>query len=322
MSRIISKLPSIEMKEGTGPSLELARECLGTLLASDQELVCENVVSEAGLLSLEGVAETVEAAYAQCEERVPAGALVTERRIVSQPFWSELVVAARDEQTALQLANSQITATAEVKSVQVTERGRNSAFGVGQPCNHYAFRVWQPAVVSISVERQARVSWTVQRKVAADEVEYSGLAKWLANCALSVSEVLRKANGSLRPYLPGQPKFICAQDKCTHSCCLLPSSRLVFVTKSFADVVKGQCSLDEREFVDTRTGFPVLKTREENKCVFVDDCNRCRIHAIKPHQCASYPFDMAFFSLKHDGILVMEIRAFGRVRTNCSSNAG
>ena len=106
----------------------------------------------------------------------------------------------------------------------------------------------------------------------------------------------------LRPFLPGDPKFICAQDKCSHPCCEF-SGYLVHVTKAFSDNVHAQFGLKRDEFIDPIFDPPVLSHRDGYKCIFVDDNNRCKVHSIKPSGCIVYPFDLAFCSLEHNGSL-------------------
>ena len=299
-------VPRIEILDASGPSIEAAREKLRVKAQPDQQIVCEEVLSDGSTLNLEGIAETVEEAFVACEQRVPEGASITERSVSLQPCFKDLVVRGRDEESARGIAASKMAPTTVIKGSLLIELGKKGFLGIGSTDNSYAVRIWQPAVVNITVKTLVRVRRTFQSN-AADDNDRAGLIEWLTKCASwFTSNIVLTRGTTLRPYLPGQPTFICAQDKCTHTCCKFSRSHLVVVYKSFADAVKARYGVEDQNFISTWPGFHVLKTREHSKCVFVDDNNRCRVHHVRPHQCVSYPFELAFFSLRADGSLLLQ----------------
>ncbi|MBR1921164.1 MAG: YkgJ family cysteine cluster protein [Kiritimatiellae bacterium] len=53
----------------------------------------------------------------------------------------------------------------------------------------------------------------------------------------------------------------------------------------------------EQDFIDRETELApdraglILRSRPDGACVWLDDANRCRIHAVKPDKCRTFPLD-------------------------------
>ena len=302
-----SSVPKLALLQAEGGTVELAREALSAKsLAVNAEVVCEEVVSDGKPFNLDAAGDTVDEAFNRGEQQLPPEATILERTILSEPGWKEIAVKARDETSARELAASKIATNAAIKKIELAKTGRKGILGVGRTDDEYRIQVWQSAVVRISAANVARLRWTVQISDAATATENTILFQWLERCASLINDIATKRGLALRPYLPGQPKFICAQDRCTNPCCKFSPSHLVVVYKEFADAVESQYGIQQEKFVATWPGFCVLKTREQSRCVFVDDRNQCTVYGIRPHQCVSYPFELAFFSLTDDGRLALE----------------
>jgi Fe-S-cluster containining protein len=71
----------------------------------------------------------------------------------------------------------------------------------------------------------------------------------------------------------------------------------VFVTRQRAVLIAEHLGVELSEFRRRYTrrdveGGHLLRDRslEDDACIFLDDANRCMIHAVKPEQCANFPF--------------------------------
>ena len=299
--------PSIEILDITATSLDAAREGLKSKIKPDRQiLVCEEVISDGKPLMLEGFAESIEQAFDSCQKRVPAEASVTERLTRFEPAERILAVKARDEESARQAATSTMNSSSVITDVRLVEHGRKGFLGIGRTDSMYEVRVRQRAVVTLRAETKAHVRWTLQSSDPENDVDRAGLIQWLERCACWFAPFAQKRGSALRPYIPGNPTFICAQERCTNTCCKFSRDHLVVVWGELADAIKAKQGLDYKDFVDQYPGFHALKMREQKKCVFVDDCNRCRIYDLRPPQCVSYPFELAFFRLKPNGSFSLE----------------
>ena len=298
--------PDIQIIEAWGSSLNEVREKLSSMANRDRQLVCEEVLSDGSPLSLKGAADTIEEAFASCEKQVPAEGSISERAVLFEPCEKRAVVKGRGELEARQAATLALTAASQIKEIKLIENGRKGFLGVGRTDNTYEVCAWQHALVTVTISTKARVRWTLQSNEPGSETDRAGLIELVGRCASWFTRFAQERRSALRPYMPGNPTFICAKEKCTKTCCKFSRSHLVVVWGEFADAVKDQYGLEYKDFIAQYPGFHALKSREERKCVFVDDCNHCKIYDLRPPQCVSYPFELAFFRLKPNGKLSLE----------------
>jgi Fe-S-cluster containining protein len=129
-------------------------------------------------------------------------------------------------------------------------------------------------------------------------------------CAGTLPEMLARIRSNpgrrdAEAYLPGQPKFVCAQANCTNSCCKdrgeMPFQ--VPVSLAFREAVRATREISDSQFVRIEADMPSLVKDSSGKCVFLDSQRQCTVYDIRPVDCATYPFDLAFFDLRHDGNL-------------------
>jgi Fe-S-cluster containining protein len=264
------------------------------------------VLSDGSRLSLEGVGDTIDGAYDSLKDRIPPDGSIIDRVVVFEPGERSAVIKGQDEQSARRAAGLAMSPKSVIRDIRLVESGRKGFLGIGRTDNSYEVRMWQPAVVTVNVSTKARVRWTIQSREQGDETDRTGLIEWFERCASWFTPFAEKRGSALRPYLPGTPKFICAQEKCTKTCCKFSQSHLVVVWGEFADKVKAERGLEYTDFIDQYPGFHALKSRDQRKCVFVDDNNHCGIYNLRPHQCVSYPFELAFFRLRPNGTLSLE----------------
>ena len=72
---------------------------------------------------------------------------------------------------------------------------------------------------------------------------------------------------------------------------------IVRVGESEISRIAAYLGMDEREFIARETEVApdrqglVLRNTPEDACVWLDGGNRCRIHAVKPDKCRSFPFE-------------------------------
>jgi Fe-S-cluster containining protein len=80
------------------------------------------------------------------------------------------------------------------------------------------------------------------------------------------------------------------------ACCRIPNG-IVRVSEIEIARIAEFLGMQESEFVAKETDVApdrkglVLKSREDDSCVWLTDDNRCRIHPVKPDKCKSFPYE-------------------------------
>lgn len=80
------------------------------------------------------------------------------------------------------------------------------------------------------------------------------------------------------------------------ACCRIKNG-IVRVSDTEIRRIAEYLGMDDLEFIDTQTEVApdrkglVLKSQNNGACVFLTAENRCRIHAVKPDKCRTFPFD-------------------------------
>lgn len=78
-------------------------------------------------------------------------------------------------------------------------------------------------------------------------------------------------------------------------CCIAGNDYFVFLSSDDVERIRGYLDLSvgwfrRRYLVKTVDGDPVLAYRDDGRCVFLQNDNRCRIYPVRPLQCKTYPF--------------------------------
>ena len=80
------------------------------------------------------------------------------------------------------------------------------------------------------------------------------------------------------------------------ACCRIPNG-IVRVSEIEIARIAEFLGMQESEFIAKETDVApdrkglVLKSREDDSCVWLTDDNRCRIHPVKPDKCKSFPYE-------------------------------
>jgi hypothetical protein len=138
-------------------SLEEARKRARSTLTGDEVLLSQEVISDAGTVTVTGVGATIEAAFEDAERKVPHNALLLARRELVSPLERTFEITASDEPTAKSLAEKCTGARAKLESVVLKTPGRKGFLGIGRRPNIYTARVLRRAEVEISFRPKAKL---------------------------------------------------------------------------------------------------------------------------------------------------------------------
>jgi Fe-S-cluster containining protein len=127
-------------------------------------------------------------------------------------------------------------------------------------------------------------------------------------CAAAMPEILDRVRSDpgahdIRPYLPEQEQFVCAQSLCTNSCCKqhdLP----ILISQRFEEDVTSTRGLAQQDFITIKNGVLFLRKDNCGQCVFLGNRDQCTVYDIRPASCIMYPFELVFFDLLQDGHVV------------------
>lgn len=87
--------------------------------------------------------------------------------------------------------------------------------------------------------------------------------------------------------------FVCRE---CGACCRIKDG-IVRVGDAEIERIARYLGMSEQEFIAGETEISpdrrglVLKSRPDGACVYLTDDNRCRIHAVKPDKCRTFPFE-------------------------------
>lgn len=86
--------------------------------------------------------------------------------------------------------------------------------------------------------------------------------------------------------------------KCTGcgSCCRIPNA-IVRVSDAEIARIAAYLGVSEMDFISKETEVApdrrglILRSRDDDSCVWLTEDNRCRIHPVKPDKCRSFPYE-------------------------------
>ena len=80
------------------------------------------------------------------------------------------------------------------------------------------------------------------------------------------------------------------------ACCRIKDG-IVRVSNAEIARIAQYLGMEEQEFIDKETVVApdrkglILRNRADDSCVWLDEHNHCRIHAVKPDKCRTFPFE-------------------------------
>ena len=80
------------------------------------------------------------------------------------------------------------------------------------------------------------------------------------------------------------------------ACCRIRDG-IVRVSEGEITRIAAYLGMTETEFIEKETELApdrkglILRSRADGACVWLDENNRCRIHAVKPDKCRTFPFE-------------------------------
>ena len=87
--------------------------------------------------------------------------------------------------------------------------------------------------------------------------------------------------------------FVC---QCCGACCRIPNG-IVRVSDAEIARIAAYLGMSEADFIAQETEVApdrktlMLKSHPDGACVYLTDDNRCRIHAVKPDKCRTFPYE-------------------------------
>lgn len=139
-------------------SLEEARNEVMSQTPAGLQLLSETIISDGKPGSFNGVAETIEAAFAKVQSEIPDDAFDLEKKELIAPARKVITVEAFDEDSATMEANRQIPENAVIESLKLTNSGRKGFLGIGKKPNIYEAEVFQHAMVEIAYKQKAKIT--------------------------------------------------------------------------------------------------------------------------------------------------------------------
>jgi len=97
----------------------------------------------------------------------------------------------------------------------------------------------------------------------------------------------------MQPFFEKQPlRFSCTQ---CGRCCLTGGDYYVYLTETESEVIRKRLQLSSnwfrRRYLERlEEGELVLASGEDDCCIFLDTSGQCRVYAVRPLQCRTYPF--------------------------------
>lgn len=98
---------------------------------------------------------------------------------------------------------------------------------------------------------------------------------------------------SAKPYYRRQPlRFLCTG---CGACCSGGGGYYVFIERAEAAQICAHLGLSwawfrRRYLARTEEGVRVLRLEKDGRCTFLGSDGRCKVYAVRPRQCATYPF--------------------------------
>lgn len=145
-------------------SLEEAREEVKRRIPSGFHILSERVLADGQPKSVEGVADTLDAATKRARGAVPPGIESVETKVVHQPATTTSVVEAFDEATARETAQRRLGRTEVLQGLRLESEAKKGFLGIGKRPARYAVDVLQQAVVTVAYDTKAKISVTVGEK--------------------------------------------------------------------------------------------------------------------------------------------------------------
>ncbi len=151
-------------------SIEEAIKQANTRKPRDFSILSEEILSDGKRKSVKGVADTMETAFAQARDLVPAGAKIIEEKEQITPSQRFLEVEAYDEASAEKKAKGNIHKSGRIDSVRLKTLAKKGFLGIGKTPNVYEVKVLQPAVAKVTFKSKAKIRVKVGKKPEADRL--------------------------------------------------------------------------------------------------------------------------------------------------------
>jgi hypothetical protein len=141
--------------EAEANSVDDASEVLMTKLPEGFIILSEEILSNGNLQTVEGIADTTEAAFSAAEAKVPANAEIAMRKERVVPLRKILQVNAYDDEEAKESAR--LPSHSKIESVALNTEGRKGFLGFGKTPHLYDVTVSQQSVVELRFKEKAKI---------------------------------------------------------------------------------------------------------------------------------------------------------------------
>jgi hypothetical protein len=179
-----------KMIEIEAENLEEAREQIKAQIPEGLQLLSERVIFD-GRPKVTARADSLEAAYAEARKRLPADAVILEKRELASPESLTIVVESADDIFALWDARKQAREKfgdgAVAKEIKLMVAGKKGFLSNKKTKNLYEAEIFRPACVEITYKARAKISAHIGEKLLGEvgfyQYDMESLPRWNGFCS-------------------------------------------------------------------------------------------------------------------------------------------
>lgn len=138
-------------------SLKAARAEAESRIPSGLGIVSEKILCDGNTKSEEGIGETPDEAIAAARKRIPPGARIVEEKLVKDAHRSVVEADAFDLESATKQVTGRIRRTARIEGIELVTPGRKGFLGLGKKPHWYQAKVFHPAVAQVQYKFAVKI---------------------------------------------------------------------------------------------------------------------------------------------------------------------
>jgi hypothetical protein len=161
--------PTLEIE---GDTLEQAKERVKSQIPDGFHVLAQVVLRDERPTTAQGVADSIVAAFAEAEAKIPVGAVILERKEVTLPGRRSRIIEAADSFAANRQLRDQVQYQARILSIKLSAPGKRGFLGLGKRLSRYEAELDHKAVVEITYKAKAKISVDITENI--DEEQSRG----------------------------------------------------------------------------------------------------------------------------------------------------
>lgn len=138
-------------------SLEAARADAASRIPSGEMALAEKVECDGRPVTLRAIGSTADDAWAEAQSRLPADAVILEKKMLRDASVQSVDISAEDEASGRAAALAPMHKEAVVTSLVQTDPGKRGFLGIGRRAPAWRAEVFCPAAVELQYRRDARI---------------------------------------------------------------------------------------------------------------------------------------------------------------------